>query len=153
MSLFDAKVKNLEGEDEEYTELEQLRKNFEPDAEQKKIFDQHPNLDLTSDIEKELIFQKKLTIAVKNPSKYLEEKEEVMKELGKAVNKKFADVYTDIIKYSTREEAKEMALKASKTEFELGKKKIDAKYPERIDKGIENKLLFELSQKIIDKNK
>ena len=148
MSLFDAVEK--EGK----STFALLKESLQPStAENKKILAEHPDLDLTSDIEKELIFQKKLKIAVGDPEGYLAEKEKAMIELGTLVNAKFAEIYADVIKYSTRTEAKELALKASKTTFELGKYKLDAMYPERIDKGIESKLLFELSQKLIDKSK
>ena len=73
MSLFDEPVKDGK------TTFALLKESLQPSTEEnKKILAEHPDLDLTSDIEKELIFQKKLKIAVGDPEGYLAEKEKVI---------------------------------------------------------------------------
>ena len=130
-------------------QISDIRTRLAPTSEvYKQILNENPSLNLTSDIENKLIYDAKLNLALKDPAGYFEEKRNKLRELGNAVNAEFAKVYNDVKDYAGISEAKKMGLKSAKTLYEVGMHKIEAEYPEKLDKDLETKLLIDLKRNI-----
>lgn len=128
----------------------EIKKKFEVDETDSKLFKDHPEIDFTSDIEKKMLYSRKLNQALKNPSGYLQEKKDVLEKLGKEVNLEFVRVYKEIIQYATKKEAIEQAKKAAIVLKDSKMIMMNMVYPEQLDTAIENRLLFDLSAKLVD---
>lgn len=94
------------------------------------------------------MYDAKIKFALSNPPTYFNSKIKSLETLRNQVNTEFVKVFNDVNKYANKKKAKEMAYKSAKNLHEIGKHRIDIEYPEKLDKDIEGKLLFELKNKI-----
>ena len=129
--------------------IKEIQEAFVPKkSDAQKILNQNPDLNLTSDIESKLIYNAKLQLALSNPRAYFDEKGEKLIELGNQVNAEFVRVFNEVNEYAGKSKAKEMALKSAKNLYEIEIHKIDTEYHIKLDEDLENKLFFELKNKI-----
>ena len=118
------------------------------DQDLKKLLTETPNFNIVSNIESELLYDAKLRLALSKPQAYFDAKKEELVSLAKKVNEEFKNTFNSVNKYASREEAKKMAIEAAKNVYTIGMHKINSEYPEKLDKDLEHKILFELKTKL-----